>query len=95
MEELGIPKLTTKKIELLCQIAEKAAKKYVLSKVSIKQINKLNITVEAEGDKPITIEVDIDLELSPIKKSINPEIIAKVAAKEALKASENYLRELI
>jgi hypothetical protein len=95
VEELGIPKLTTKKIELLCQIAEKAAKKYVLSKVSMKKISKLNIIVEAKGEKPITIEVDIDLELSPVKKSINPEILVKVAVKKALKASENYLRQLI
>ena len=60
MEELGIPKLTTKQIEVLCQIAETAAKKYVLSQVSLKLIDRLNIIVEAKGDKPITVEVDID-----------------------------------
>lgn len=81
-------------MEVLCQIAERAAKKYVLSQVSLKLIERLNIIVEAKGDKPLTIEVDIDFALSPIKKSINPEIIAKVAIKEALIASENYLRQL-
>ena len=95
MEELGIPKLTTKQIEVLCQIAETAAKKYVLSQVSLKLIDRLNIIVEAKGDKPITVEVDIDFTISHTKKSINTEIIAKNAVKEALIASENYLRQLI
>lgn len=94
MEELGIPKLTTKQIEVLCQIAETAAKRYVLSQVSLKLIERLNIIIEAKGDKPITIEIDIDFAMAPIKKSINPEIIAKNAIKEALIASENYLRQL-
>lgn len=94
MEELGIPKLTTKQIEVLCQIAETAAKRYVLSQVSLKLIERLNIIIEAKGDKPITIEIDIDFAMTSIKKSINPEIIAKNAIKEALIASENYLRQL-
>ena len=94
MEELGIPKLTTKQIEVLCKVAENAAKKYVLSQVSLKLIERLNIIVEAKGDKPITVEVDIDFALTAIKKSINPEIIAKTAIKKALIASENYLRQL-
>ena len=94
MEELGIPKLTTKQIEVLCKIAENAAKKYVLSQVSLKLIEKLNIIVEAKGDKPITIDIDIDFAMTTIKKSINPEIIAKTAIKKALIASENYLRKL-
>lgn len=94
MEELGIPKLTTKQIEVLCQIAETAVKRYVLSQVSLKLIERLNIIIEAKGDKPITIEIDIDFAMTSIKKSINPEIIAKNAIKEALIASENYLRQL-
>lgn len=94
MEELGIPKLTTKQIEVLCQIAETAVKRYVLSQVSLKLIERLNIIIEAKGDKPITIEIDIDFAMATIEKSINPEIIAKNAIKEALIASENYLRQL-
>ena len=57
MEELGIPELTTKQIELLCQTAESAAKKYVLSKISLKLVDKLNIFVEAIGGKPVTVKI--------------------------------------
>jgi hypothetical protein len=94
VEELGIPELTTKQIELLCKAAENAAKKYVLSKVSLKLIEKLNIIVEAVGEKPITIKVEVDLELSSTEKYLNTEKIAKVAVQAALNSSESYLRKL-
>jgi hypothetical protein len=94
VEELGIPELTTKQTELLCKTAENAAKKYILSKVSLKLIEKLNIIVEAVGEKPITIIVEVDLELSTTKKSLNTEKITKVAVQAALNSSESYLRKL-
>jgi len=94
VEELGIPELTTKQIELLCKAAENAAKKYVLSKVSLELIEKFNIIVEAVGEKPITIKVEVDLELSTTEKSLNTENIAKVAVHAATNSSESYLRKL-
>lgn len=94
MEELGIPELTTKQIEILCQTAENSAKKHILSKISLKLVETLNIIVEATGEKPLTIKVDVDLVLSPKVKDVNAETIAKEAVKEALKTSENYLRKL-
>jgi len=94
VEELGIPELTTKQIELLCKAAENAAKKYVLSKVSLELIEKFNIIVEAVGEKPITIKVEVDLELSTTEKSLNTENIAKGAVHAALNSSESYLRKL-
>ena len=94
MEELGIPALTTKQIEILCQKAEQAAKKHILSKISFKLVETLNIIVEANGEKPITVNIELDLKLSPKAQDINPEIIAKEAIKEALKTSEEYLRKI-
>lgn len=94
MEELGIPKLTTQQIEVLCKVAEKNAKKYILSQISLKLIDKLNIFVEAVGTKPITIKIEVDLKLSESKKSANTEKITKAAIQEALNSSESYLRKL-
>ena len=48
MEELGIPDLTTEQIEMLCAKAENAARKYILSKVPSKMVEKLNISVEVD-----------------------------------------------
>jgi hypothetical protein len=94
VEELGIPDLTTEQIEMLCATAENAARKYILSKVSSKMVEKLNISVEAEGTKPVNVTVEIDLELSPKMKDFDADKLVNEAVEEAHKTSENYLRKL-
>ena len=94
MEELGIPELTTEQIETLCSTAENAAREHVLSKVPSKMVEKLNISVEADGTKPVNLAVEIDLTLSQQMKDFYAKALVNEAVKEALKAGENYLRKL-
>jgi hypothetical protein len=94
VEELGIPDLTTEQIETLCQTAENAARKHVLSKLSSKTVEKLDISVEAEVKKTVNLTVEIDLALTPKVKNFDAEMLVKEAVKEAFVASENYLRRL-
>ena len=94
VEELGIPDLTTEQIEMLCTTAENAARKHILSKVPSKMVEKLNISVEADGTKPVNVTVEIDLELSPKIKDFDADKLVNEALKEAYKISENYLRKL-
>ena len=92
--ELGIPELTTEQIETLCSTAENAARKYVLSKVSSKMIDRLDISVEATGSKPVEVTVEIDLTLTPTAKNIDTKTLVKEGTNEAHKAIENYLRKI-
>lgn len=92
--ELGIPELTSEQIEELCAAAEKAARKHVLSKVSAKLVERLNISVEAEGTKPLNLTVEIDLVLSSQAKEFDQKALVQEAVKEAFKAGEDYLRKL-
>jgi hypothetical protein len=94
VEELGIPDLTTEQIEMLCATAENAARKHILSKVPSKMVEKLNISVEADGTKPVNVTVEIDLELSPKMKDFDADKLVNEAVEEAHKTSENYLRKL-
>ena len=91
--ELGIPELTTEQIETLCSTAENAARKYVLSKVSSKMVDRLDISVEAVGSKPVNVTVEIDLALSPEAEGIDAQTLVKEAVNEAHIASEKYLRK--
>ena len=93
MEELGLPDLTTKQIETLCSTAEDAARSYILSKVPLKMVEKLNISVEAEGTRPLSVTVEIDLVPSSKMKDFNANMLVSEAVKEALAASESYLRK--
>ena len=95
MEELRLPDLTTEQIEMLCVKAEKAARKHILSKVSSKMVEKLNVSVEAEVIKPVNVTVEIDLELSPKMKDFDATKLVNEAVEEAHKTSEDYLRKLI
>lgn len=94
MVELGFPELTTEQIELLCSTAEDAARKYVLSKVSHKNIDRLDISVEADGSKPVNVMVEIDLILAPQTKDVDAEAVVKEAVEEAHRATENFLRKI-
>jgi len=54
----------------------------------------LNVSVEADGAKPVNLTVEIDLSLSPQTKDLDLDKLVDEAVKEALKVSENYLRKL-
>jgi hypothetical protein len=94
VEELGLRELTAEQIETLCLTAENAARKHILAKVSSKTVEKLNVSVEADGAKPVKLTVEIDLSLSPQTKDLDLDKLVDEAVKEALKVSENYLRKL-
>jgi hypothetical protein len=85
--------LTDEQIEELCTIAEETARKYVLSKVDSNKIERLNVIVEAEGTKPITITVDVDIGLSQQVKDFDVRRLADEAVKSAFASVEKYMRE--
>ena len=89
-----IVELNTEQIEELCFAAENAARKYILSRVPSKMVEKLNISIEAEGEKPFTLTVDIDVALSPQMKNFDVQKLVDEAVREAFKSGENYLRKL-
>jgi hypothetical protein len=50
--------------------------------------------VEAEGSKPISFTVEVDLELMPNVEDIAENELADQAVRAAFEAIENYLRKL-
>lgn len=90
----GIPKLTDDQIEEICEIAEEAARKYILSKVPLKKISDFDITVETEGLKPLNISVEINLELSPLMRDYDVNKLVEEAVKKAFEAVDNHLKGL-
>ena len=94
MAETGIPVLTLEQVEELCEKAEQAARAYVLSKVSKGRIATLEVSVDAEGTKPVIVNVDVTVVLSPLMKDFDVEALAKNATKRAFAIIEEYLREL-
>lgn len=94
MEEIGIPELTVEQIVELCERAEKAARNYILSKVSTGKVVTLDVMVDADGTKPVTANVDVRVILSPLMKDFDVEVLTKEATIKAFDNIEEYLREL-
>ena len=94
MVELGFSELTTEQIEVLSQISEDAARKTVLSKVTSKQIDRLDIAVEVDGAKPVNVTVEVNLELLPQAKNADAQAIVQCAVEAAQGAAENFLKSL-
>ncbi len=95
MVELGLPELTTEQIETLCATAENAARKHIQTKISSKMVDRLDITVEAEGTKPVNLSVEINLVLNDQAKDVDADALVKEAVAQAHLASENFLRTLL
>jgi hypothetical protein len=94
LKEIGVAELTDEQLEELCKIGEKAAKAYIHSRVHEKRISRLDITIEAEGRKPVTVNVEIEVGLSAPIDDVDIYQVAKEAAEKALEETNKYLREL-
>jgi hypothetical protein len=94
MGELGFPELSTEQIELLCQAAEDAARKTIYAKVAAKDVERLDISVEVEGTKPVNVTVEINLLLEKTTQA-DAEALVKDAIAQAHKATENFLSKLV
>ena len=85
-------KPTTEEIEQICEAAQDAARKHLLSLVSVKQIGELDVTVEAVGDKPLVVSVDVAIELIGGNQNLDP--VVDEATDKAFSAAEAKAREL-
>jgi len=94
LEEIGLRELTREQREELCAVAERAARNHVLSKVPSSRVSVLNITVDTEGTKPVTVNVEVEVVLSPLMKDYDVERLAKEATQKAFASVEAFLREL-
>lgn len=94
MVEIGIPELELEQLRDLSEGAEKIAREYILSKIKQNKIIDLEIIVNAEGAKPVTLKVDVNLIVSPLMKDFNVKKLVKESTKRSFEYIEEYLREL-
>ena len=76
----------------MCLAAQEAARNHVVSKVSLKRISDIDVTVEAIGDKPLTLLVDVGIELESGNEDLGP--LVDEATDIAFLAAEKKAREL-
>jgi hypothetical protein len=85
-------KPTSLEVEQICTAAEEAARRLLLSRVSLKQVSDLDVTIEALGDKPLLLSVDVAIELLSGNQDV--EDLVDKATDAAFSAAEAKAREL-
>lgn len=93
MANNAIPELSIEQLEELCERAERAAREHVLSKIPKKRVYTLDVTIDAEGTKPLKVNIDVAIVLSPLMKDFDVEALTKEATERAFAQIEEYLRE--
>ncbi len=84
--------LTIEEIEQICTSAEEAARTTLLSKVPLKLISDIDVTVEAQGDKPLVLKIDVAIELAGDERDV--QALVDEATDRASLAAEAKVREL-
>jgi len=90
---IGLPELEDEQVMAVIEAGERAAREYVLSKLPSKKIYDIGICIQVEGVKPLTVTVDVELRVASSAK-VDPDQLARGAAKKAMEAIEAKLREL-
>jgi len=83
---------TDREIEEICEAAEEAARKFLLAKLRVDEISDLDVTIEAIGDKPLTLNVGVALELAAGESDLDA--LADEATDIAFNAAESKVKEL-
>ncbi|MCD6469821.1 DUF3194 domain-containing protein [Candidatus Bathyarchaeota archaeon] len=92
MSKRSLPPLSDEELENICNIAEEAARKYVMSRVPKEMISDLTISVDVEEkSKALNVDVDVEVKLSPLYRKVNVKEIAEGSVDAAFRAVEKYL----
>jgi len=83
---------TDEEIEQMCLAAEEAARRHLMSKIPLKRLSDLDVMVEAVGDKPLMLSVDVAIELTSGNDDVDP--LVDDATDLAFSAAEAKAREL-
>jgi len=79
-------------IEAICSAAEEAARRLILSKISLKKLEDLHLSVEAVGDKPLSLSIEIAVDTGQEDRHLST--VVDEATDAAFAAAEAKVREL-
>jgi len=84
--------LTAEDLENICGKAEEAARRYILSRVPRNKVLYLTISVDAErsNDGEITVDVDVEVQLSRTMRGFNVKKLVNEAVEESFRVLDEF-----
>ena len=81
-----------REIEQMCEAAQQAVVSFLLSKIPAKRMRDVEVVVEAIGDKPLTLNIEVSVTEGSQRKETSE--IVDEATRVALNAAESKARDL-
>ena len=81
-----------REIEQMCEAAQQAVVSFLLSKIPTKRMRDVEVVVEAIGDKPLTLNIEVSV-IQGNQRRETSEIVDE-ATRLALDAAESKARDL-
>lgn len=94
LSERPISSLTYEELEKICVVAEEAARRYIFSRVKREYVSDLHISIDLESLDTLNVNVEVEVELSPLCGKMNVQEITDGSVKAALEAIEKYLKKI-
>ena len=98
MEGSDVPRITADIMEEICEVAEKSARRFLLSKIPSNRLRDIDFSINVEGDIPLNVEMELKVTLTrtharEVLSQLNLEELIDEALKRAFTAVESYLRD--
>jgi len=92
--ELRVSSLSYDQIGEICEMAEEAARRTILSRVPSRGISDLSISVASDGTETLAVEVEVEISLSPLFRNVDAKKLTEESVEAAFGAIEKHLREI-
>ena len=94
-EEPAISRLNLTELRSVCEATELKIRRFVFSKVAGRLVDDLNVTVSINGSPPASIDIEVEIQLSPLLKSVNANKLVDDAVDYGFHSAEEKAKEIL
>lgn len=94
-EDPAISELDLDELQLVCEATEAEIRRFIFSKVARKLVDDLNVTVSVNGFHPASIDIELEIQLSPLLKSVDVDGLIEDAVDHGFRSAEEKAKEIL
>ena len=94
-EETAISQLSIDELQTVCESVESSIRRFIFSKVDSNLVSNLDIQLTADASPPISIDIEIDLQLSPLAKHVDASRLVEDAVDYGFHFIEEKTKEIL
>ncbi len=91
----AISELDLNELQSVCEATERMIRRFVFSKVASKLVDDLNVAVGVNGSHPASIDIEVEIRLSPLLKSVDVDVLVEDAVDFGFRSAEEKAKEIL